>query len=61
MGVLAGILGGLLCGGTLMILVAFLSSVPFFGWMHYLALPTFYVGGLISALYIGLKYEQLVS
>ena len=61
MGVLAGILGGLLCGGALMILVAILSSLPLFGWMDYLTLPTFYVGGLISAIYIGLKYEQLVS
>lgn len=61
MGILAGIIGGIVCGAAFMFLFGFLSLVPHLGWLDYLALPAFYVVGLIAAIYIGLKYEQLVS
>ena len=61
MAVLAGIIGGILCGAAFMFLLALLSFVPHFGWVDYAAVPGFVIVGLICALFIGLKYDQFLS
>ena len=58
MAVLAGIIGGIVCGAAFMFLLALLSFVPHFGWVDHAAVPGFVVAGLTCALFIGLKYDQ---
>jgi len=42
-----------------MFLLALLSFVPHFGWVDHAAVPGFVIIGLVCALVIGLKYDQL--
>ena len=58
MAVLAGIIGGIICGAAFMSLLALLSFVPHFGWVDHIALPVFVIASLICGPFIGLKYDQ---
>ena len=59
MSILAGILGGLICGMALAIAVTLLANFSYLGWLDPAVMPAFYVGSVVFALIIGLKAEKL--
>ena len=55
--VLAAIIGGLFCGAAFAFMVGVASYVPYLGWLDQLVIPAFYVVGIPSGVFIGLKAE----
>ena len=58
--VLAAIIGGLVCGATFAFIVGVAAYVPYLGWLNQLIIPSFYVVGIPSGIFIGLKAGRLL-
>ena len=58
MALINGIFGGLLCGLVPAVILGFLSVLPYMGWAEYAILPAFYLTGIPSGVFIGLKTSQ---
>ena len=59
--ILAAIIGGLVCGFAFAFAVgAAAHYVPYLGWLDPLIIPSFYVVGIPSGIFIGLKSGHLI-
>ncbi len=58
--VLAAIIGGLVCGAAFAFVVGVAAYAPYFGWLDQLIIPSFYVVGIPSGIFIGLKSGRLI-
>ncbi len=55
MALISAIVGGLLCGAAIVFAFAFMSLIPYMGWLYQVAIPAFWVVGILSGVVIGAR------
>ncbi len=58
MPIVNAIVGGIICGAIAGFIIAFASQVNFLGWANHLVVPAFYVVGVPSGVYLGIKSNK---